>query len=702
MRRFVKYWVVPVVTFIFLLTATVIVLPVVVNVQKYLPAIEEKLTEVIGRPVSIGRELSVSFFPWLSISFSDMKVANPEGYSSEEFMKIESFEGRVRLWPLLKKEIEISRFIVGGLEVNLEKRADGKVNWDFSKAYQSGAARQTNENEWIFSKGFSIELFAVTDGKVTWRDNGQQTEHRIDDLMLLFNNFNLNDPVAMECQATIEGTPLVAEGMIGPLGGTPRFEKLPVDLAVTVMNSYRGWVKGSLNNLFKNVEYDLHLKMDDFSARDLFTLFDLDRSLLDPSPTNFQSVEVDVTAKGDKNKLSIEKGRVKVDDSHAEIFLVINDFKRPHFEFSLDVDSLNLDRYLGTSTSASRAETGSVLNKQRETDYSGWRKTNLTGLINLKKLQFSGGTVEDIKVHLLAADGLFTMDPASFSLYQGEGQALITVDFQRPVPQTSIDFTAQGVLLHPLLHDFFQKDFVSGSLAADMRLLFSGYQADAIKSSLYADGILTCREGAFVGIDMVDALGNIKENSGSSDQSDQETRTDFTEIKSVISIRNGVVSSKDTELKSPLADVRLSGTADIVKQQLQLMIEPEAVTVVALADKGTAEKDGKDISDNSIPFSFSGSFSEPKISIDARYLSLEGLSLPKELDLQSYIDEKMPSPVEEDVKNLVGTTLIDPAVVAHRFGLQPELIRKGRAKKQLKVGSGKVSISPLEEAESFR
>ncbi len=138
MKRFIKYGVLPLITFLFLLTATVLVLPVVFNVEKFLPEIEKKLCDVTGRQVSIGPNMGLSFFPRLNISLSDLKIGNPQGYVSDEFIKIESFEARIKILPLLKGDVEISRLIIGGLEVNLEKKSDGGENWDFTRVNSEG------------------------------------------------------------------------------------------------------------------------------------------------------------------------------------------------------------------------------------------------------------------------------------------------------------------------------------------------------------------------------------------------------------------------------------------------------------------------------------------------------------------------------------------------------------------------------------
>ena len=39
---------------------------------------------------------------------------------------------------------------------------------------------------------------------------------------------------------------------------------------------------------------------------------------------------------------------------------------------------------------------------------------------------------------------------------------------------------------------------------------------------------------------------------------------------------------------------------------------------------------------------------------------------------------------------MVGKPLIDPNVIATRFGLQPEIIRTDKAKKQLQAGAGRI------------
>lgn len=257
-----------VIIFFFLLTATILVLPVVVDVQSFQPEIEKKLSDLTGRSVKIGPNLGLTFVPTLSIAFSDFKMENPEGYLTDYFFKIDSFEARIEILPLLKGEIEFSRFIISGLEVNLEKRTDGKVNWNFSQ-------HQRDDNpRWNLSRKLSIGLFAVTDGTAVLIDRMQNSHYRIDDLMLLFHNFTFHNAVEGEVRASIKGKSLAAEGEVGPFFLKTDQEKVPFDLLVSFFGAFTGEVKGEFVNLAANPLYDFEIKVDPSSAKELIASLD--------------------------------------------------------------------------------------------------------------------------------------------------------------------------------------------------------------------------------------------------------------------------------------------------------------------------------------------------------------------------------------------------------------------------------------------
>ncbi|MGB3211715.1 MAG: AsmA family protein [Desulforhopalus sp.] len=700
MRRFIKYGVAPAVAFLFLAVITIIVLPTIINVQRYVPEIEKKLSNVTGRPISFGPGFGLSFFPWLNISISNLKIGNPDGYASESFIEIESFEARVRLLPLLTGQVEVSRFIIGGLDVTLERRGDGQQNWDSIGANYSGKNKTpylTPRTTWSFPEGLSVALFVVTDGRITWVDTVEHSTERIDDLMLVLNNIKINDQVMVDFKATIDGKTLAAEGKMGPLGKNPGQEVLPVDLAFSFANSLSGQVQGTLGNLSENPEYALDLQVPSFSVRELCDALKVDFPFVTADADTFRSVSIDLIATGDSNELAIQKGRLKVDDSSIDVSLLLKDFDHPDLGFVTTIDSLDLDRYLLFEWKNNSQKKRLAADCKASEGCDSWWKLDMAGAIQFKDLKVGGGTLTDVNVHLRAADGVFDADPLSFSLYSGQAQSSLRVDLQSDIVQTNIVFKAEGIRAGPLLRDFAAADLLSGSTDMDITLSFSGKSIDDITKSLHADGILIVRDGILKGVDLINTKRNIETYADDPASAELQIATDFSNLKSIFSIRNGLVESHDTRLNSSSADVVIAGTADLVNEQLGLMVDQKVVAVMS-NDQEPKEKS----SVASVPFTLSGTFTKPLIGIDAQYLSSVELELPEELDMQSLVEEKLPTPAEEGVRDLVGKPLTDPAIVAERIGLQPEFIGKGERKRQFTLGSGRVRVGPLQEKDDWR
>ena len=111
MKRVIK-WVLILGGGLFLLVvAALLIVPMFVDVQKYKPEIEKKVAEATGRPFALGGDLHLSLFPWAGISCSDIRLGNPPGFTEKEFVTVESIEVRVKLVPLISKDIQ-GRFVL--------------------------------------------------------------------------------------------------------------------------------------------------------------------------------------------------------------------------------------------------------------------------------------------------------------------------------------------------------------------------------------------------------------------------------------------------------------------------------------------------------------------------------------------------------------------------------------------------------------
>ncbi len=692
MKKFIKYGVVPVGIFSILLFVTVILIPILINVQKYVPEIEKQVRAATGRSFSLGPELGVSFFPWLSISFSDMKIGNPPGFTSDEFVKVRTFEARIKVLPLLKKQIEISRFVVGGLSVNLEKNEVGHVNWQFGGEVGSGdkTASSIPFSLEFLAKRLSFALLAVTDGQVKWHDRTQDIQYKAEDIMLLLNDFVPGRPVSLDCKAVFNGGPVTVEGKIGPLLLKNLQTDVPMDLSFSVLNRLRGQIQGKITQHDKGSNFELSLRLLPFSLIDFFPdghLF----PLLTKDAETFRVRDLAFTARGGTQQVTVEKGIAHFDDSTLNFSFQAQDFESSKVDFALDLDTLDLDRYFLLSepypkSNDNEAEKGG----QENAGPRASKNLALSGVIQVGQVKLHGGTMTNLRLPLQGGDGIFTVSPVTLETSRGQVEAALTFDRrgQEPVVRTTVK--AQGLDAALLLHDYFGYDSLRGDLSAEMALQFAGDTLLSAKQNLNGEATLMVQGGALAGLDtirMPDASESLF--STVSVASGEKQWTDFAEMKSVATITNGLVHISEINCSAPTYSLQVKGTADLVRQQLDLQLEAGLVTTT-VGKRGREEKVNK-----SVLYAINGTFQAPELTNQTT--SSSDRNAGGKVNAKHLLEQKPLPPFDDDVKNLVGKDLVDPDEVAKRFKLQPETLRCNDVKKKLPIGTGKVSIGVLRE-----
>jgi AsmA protein len=140
-------------------------------------------------------------------------------------------------------------------------------------------------------------------------------------------------------------------------------------------------------------------------------------------------------------------------------------------------------------------------------------------------------------------------------------------------------------------------------------------------------------------------IRNVQAAFGLAEKSEQKPKTDFAELKAPFTITNGVVSTPQTSLKSPLLRVMANGTADLVKETLNFRVEPKVVGTI----KGQGDETQR--SGIMVPVLVTGSFSSPKFRPDLKSVAKQQL---QEKVLES---EKVKKILEkEELKNIQETT----------------------------------------------
>ncbi len=130
MPKLIKWMAVITAVLILIIVAALIIIPNFIDIQKYQPLIEEQVSKYTGRPFTIGKDIDFSLFPWAGVSFSDLHLGSHPNFEEKDFISVKHFEVRIKLFPLIFKDIQVKRFILKGPRIVLEKDISGRSSWE--------------------------------------------------------------------------------------------------------------------------------------------------------------------------------------------------------------------------------------------------------------------------------------------------------------------------------------------------------------------------------------------------------------------------------------------------------------------------------------------------------------------------------------------------------------------------------------------
>ncbi len=623
-----------------LIISAAFIIPKFIDVKKYKPVIEEKVAAATGRTFTFGDDMDVSVFPWVGVRLTDLHLGNPEGYTGKDMMTVKSFEVRLKVMPLLSKQIEIKTFILDSPRIYLEKMKNGRANWEGvgkteGKKEDAGKKEDTQKRSEGFSlpiEALKVDTLTITNGQVIYIDAGADLKKEISDLNLKLSNISFEKPVGISFDIKIDGKPVMLDGSVGPVGKDPGKGTIPMELVLKAADQMEIKIKGSLTDPMTAQEFDLDVQIAPFSPKKLIQILNQALPMKPKDPAVFEKFALTVKAKGNPKTVSLSSGTLTLDDSKFVFSADAKEFSLPDIKFDLQLDSIDLDRYLPESKAesgsseppAGSAAPASPASKAKPTDYGPLRKLVLDGNIKIAKLKAQGAIVENVMVHILAKNGVISIDPLDLNLYGGSIASKVDVNVQKKDPATTITVDAKGIQAGPMIKDTVKKEVIEGTLKAGFGLSMTGDVPDMIKKTLTGQGEILFNDGAIIGIDLADTVRSIQSKLGSGDEVKEKPKTDFAELKIPFTAKEGLIRIDGTSLSSPLMRVLASGTAHLATEALDLKIDPKLVATL----KG--QGDTKDRSGLTVPVLVTGTFSSPKVQPDIKGMLQGGMKLDPE------------------------------------------------------------------------
>ena len=229
--RWKRFVVIGVLTIVILFAATYVYLNTY-DYNKLKPLVARMVEEATGRKLSLGGDvnLEIGFAPKLVVT--DVALANAAWGSQPQMIEIEKLQARVRLLPLLFKDVNVNYISLAGVKVLLETGPRAQGNWDFFAGSNSTGSIGLFEPSTIEVNRVSIENLHFTFHR---HQAASKTQITVASLALIRQG--TEDALTLDLRADYNGQPLTLTGKTGRIHNLLAHKRFPLQLSGNLANA---------------------------------------------------------------------------------------------------------------------------------------------------------------------------------------------------------------------------------------------------------------------------------------------------------------------------------------------------------------------------------------------------------------------------------------------------------------------------------
>lgn len=666
--KFLKWLLIGVGILILLIGVGIVALVYLVDWNDFKETIQNQTRKHTGRELVISGDLSPSVFPWAGISIGEISLANAEGFGDEPFARIGSADVKVEVLPLLRKVVNIRTVELNGLNLNLQRAADGSTNWD-DLLDRTSTTTTTEDDTTTEVEGSAATIAAlavggidISDANVSWLDVQSGTDARLSNFNLQTGAIELEQPFdlstdftlasdSMDLNAAIKGSgevtvdlanqvyslndfKLTSDAKGASLPGGELNAKLSADIMaqlgeqqVAVKNLSLSALGIKLNGAIDVTDLDTEpnitgqLSTDEFNPRDMFEKLGIEAPVTaDPDVLGKASMSLAITAT--PAAAALNDLTIKLDDTTFSGSASVPSLAAtiPPLRFTFGVDAIDLDRYLPPPVEGDEAEAADESNADAEaaaTDGDApielpmdlLRELDVDGEFSVGSVKVSNLTTTDIVIPVKAKDGVLGVEALQALLYEGKLSANAKLDATADIPVYGVDLQLNGIQAEPLLGDLLQDDsFLSGKGEFAMQLDTTGNSVNALTGALNGKFNTAFNDGSINGINLGYQIRRAKAalTGKKLDENAEVVKTDFSSLTVSGIFTDGVMTSDDLDMRSPLLRIDGAGKVDLPGEQVDYTLN----TLITGSSQGQGGKDLESLKGVKLAIPIRGSFDE--------------------------------------------------------------------------------------------
>lgn len=640
---------------VLLVVVAAIALPFIINPNDYKPEIAQAAKQYTGRVLTLKGDIRLSVFPWLGLELGETELSNARGFGNKPFIRMQRVSIKVKLLPLLRRQIEVDKIILDGLQLNLARNRKGISNWDDLVQPRSTtdkttvATPATGDRKSDADIQVGIAGVDVRGGEIHWVDAKSGSEYHVRNLEVQASNLALGQSTQLHVGFDIEsGAPAITtridletDLLFDPDTQRLKIGQLKLEAAgLTLTASIDG------KNVVDAPQFSGTLNLASFNAKKFLAAIGSDIKMQDASALTRVSVSTQFQASA--KQVSLKKLKLQLDDSTISGKVSARFTSTPYYRFNLTLDQIDVDRYLPPAvssasgkTTASKNKSPAQSNKQIVIPVKLLRTLHVKGAFKIKKMKAFGVKSSDIEIPVNASNGVISVGPSRARLYKGKYAGYIQMDVRKGAPRYRINEKLSGVQIGPLLKDadVFEKFSGTGNISA--KITARGLDVDDILNTLNGTAAFRLKNGRIKGLNLYKMVQDAKNRYAKSQgravktKSQPKEEMEYAHTSGTFKIKNGVIINSDLKMSGPYTRVTGKGTANLPRQRLDYRLQV------------TVSEDGKK-GGTTVPVRVYGKLTDPSFSIE--WQAVLGKAVRKEV--KKKIDKEK-AKIKKDVEKRI-------------------------------------------------
>jgi AsmA protein len=600
-----------------LVVGGIFAVPLFIDKNDLLARAETEASEQLGRSVTIADVTGVSIFP-PRLTIEGLEIANADGFEEAFLARVGEAQLGVKFMPLLSSRVEIERFVLVEPDIRLESRADGRVNYNLG-TQTAAAAEQTPSQS--FEEAPIVGVIEAQQGRVSYAS--PDASYAASDVDAVLTLPEIGDPLTLKGDAELEGVPLTLDLSLASPWALSEGKSSEAALAMQLgSNTFEGDVM--IDAEASRLSGPMTIALPAPGELAAFVGDELPQTL-----QPFGAISIGANAAFSPEAMVFEDTKLETGLGDATGRLAIDlSAERPKIEGALSAGRADLRPFFpeDLQNDAAEAEESFPEWSTEPIDLSGLQAADASISFQAEEVLLPTYTLAGIDAALALENGRAVMTLRNAQTLGGRASGTLTVNGRSARPAIDADLTFADVAFAEAGPALFGTARLIGRGTIAMDVATGGPHQKAWVENLGGTAKANIAEGRVLGIDLsalanaaIQTVDNIQKRQDvvqaltgafgptltTALQPGAETAFDLANFD--LAINDGVTRFGEARLVSETFRATLNGGVDLGAQEIALDI-----LLAAKAPEASSFREFK------APLDVSGTFNDPKISIDTR------------------------------------------------------------------------------------